>query len=131
MPAELEFMVRETRNWFARSPLRRLQYQDLYQAINRGDQPAALVQLSSTRWLAWGKAIVVVLDQWVPLKAHYQQAVLAAGADPKEKCVIGRRLRDCYDTEAYKLLLLFLQPITQEVNKVNMRFQADDAEVRN
>ncbi|KAK3928048.1 Zinc finger MYM-type protein 6, partial [Frankliniella fusca] len=63
MPADLEFLVREKRNWFARSPLKRLQYRDLFAAINNGAMPANLVQLSANRWLAWSRAIYVVLDQ--------------------------------------------------------------------
>ncbi|KAK3919981.1 Zinc finger protein 862, partial [Frankliniella fusca] len=84
MPAELEFLVRETRNWFARSPLRKLQYRDLYSAINNGKMPPALVQLVKTRWLAWAKAIDVVLAQWVELRQHFINHCEIEKNDPSE-----------------------------------------------
>ncbi|XP_052124153.1 protein FAM200A-like [Frankliniella occidentalis] len=126
LPAELEFFVRESRNWFAKSPLRRLQYRDLYAAFNDGAMPKSLVQLVKTRWLAWGKAVGVILAQWLELKTHFQ--VHCAQNDPSEKSVIGRRLKDCF-TDANHLFLLFVHPIAAEVNRVNLLFQAREAEV--
>lgn len=126
MPADLEFLVRETRNWFAKSPLKKQQYKDLFAAINDGDMPAALVQLVRTRWLAWARAIEVVVKQWLELKTHFQNHCLANS--PDEKSAIGRKLRDCYSDANY-LLLLFLLPITTRVNAVNSLFQATNAEV--
>jgi len=49
LPADLEFLVRESRNWFANSSLRRVQYMSLYSIINKGDMPLKLVQLAKTR----------------------------------------------------------------------------------
>ena len=127
LPADLEFLVRESRNWFARSPPKRLQYKDLYAAINEGDMPQNLVQLSETRWLAWGNAVEVVLKQWLELKTHFNNH--AHSLKPSDKCTIGRKLNDLYQTEINRLYLLFLKPITSEINKVNLLFQATDAEV--
>lgn len=126
MPADLEFLVRESRNWFAKSPLRRLQYRDLYAAVNNGKMPVTLVQLVRTRWLAWAKAIEVVINQWLELKQHFINHCLIP--DPSEKSVIGRKLKDCFSDPNY-LCLLFLKPITLELNTVNLKFQATDAEV--
>lgn len=127
MPADLEFMVRETRNWFSKSPLRRLQYRDLYAAINDGDMPMNLVQLVQTRWLAWSRAIDVILSQWVELKTHFANHIRTVPAS--EKSTIGRKVNDCFQNESNRLLLLFLKPITAELNKLNLDFQANDAEV--
>ncbi|KAK3910030.1 SCAN domain-containing protein 3 [Frankliniella fusca] len=52
MTADLEFLVRETRNWFFRSSVKSQDYAALYAAINNGNMPNKLVQLSTTRWLA-------------------------------------------------------------------------------
>ncbi|XP_018400832.1 PREDICTED: uncharacterized protein LOC108778209 [Cyphomyrmex costatus] len=71
LPADLEFLVRESRNWFANIPLRRIQYESLYSAINKGDMPLKLVQLVKTRWLAWSKAINVLVEQWLELKTYF------------------------------------------------------------
>lgn len=43
LPSSLEFLVRETRNWFACSPLRRANYADLFYLIN--DQNTAFLKL--------------------------------------------------------------------------------------
>ncbi|KAK3921139.1 LOW QUALITY PROTEIN: Zinc finger protein 862, partial [Frankliniella fusca] len=125
LPADLEFLVRETRNWFAKSPLKRLQYKDLFAAINDGAMPQALVQLVRTRWLAWGKAVGVILSQWLELKTHFQ--VLSNQNDPNEKCFVGRRLSECFSEPNY-LFLLFVHPIATEVNRINLAFQAREAE---
>ncbi|KAE8740759.1 hypothetical protein FOCC_FOCC013727 [Frankliniella occidentalis] len=126
MPADLEFLVRETRNWFARSPLKRLQYRDLFAAINDGAMPANLVQLSATRWLAWSRAIDVVLAQWLELKTHF--GIQAASLKPTDKCTIGRKLCELFKAEENRLYLFFLQPLTKALNQLNLKFQAADAE---
>ncbi|KAK3921612.1 Transport inhibitor response 1-like protein [Frankliniella fusca] len=129
MPADVEFMIRESRNWFARSPLKKLQYQDLNKAINNGKMPQNLVQLVKTRWLAWARAIEVILQQWVELKQHFTNNCLQfEAAEPSEKCVLARKLRDCFSEQNY-LLLLFLYPITAELNRINLKFHSSDAEV--
>lgn len=126
LPADLEFMVRETRNWFSSSPLRRLQYRDLYAAINKGDMPKNLVKLAATRWLAWGKAVEVLLQQHLELKTHFQAHV--SSLKPSDKSTIGRKLHDCFRNEQFHLILLFLRPITAEINKLNLKYQATNAE---
>lgn len=128
LPTDLEFLVRESRNWFAKSPLRRLQYKALYAAINDGDMPLNLVQLSQTRWLAWGKAVNVLVSQWVELKQHFDNHIRSL--DPSDKCTIGRKLRELYQDESNLLYLLFRKPILAELNKANAKFQANNTEVR-
>lgn len=49
LPSNLEFLLRETRNWFANSPLRQLKYSKMYAEINNGKQSSKLIQLSTTR----------------------------------------------------------------------------------
>ncbi|KAK3916460.1 hypothetical protein KUF71_006234 [Frankliniella fusca] len=127
MPADLEFLVRETRNWFARSPLKRLQYKHLFAAVNDGDMPANLVQLSTTRWLAWGRAIDVILSQWLELKTHF--GLQAASLKPGDKCTVGRKLNELFHAEENYLYLCFLKPITKDLNALNMKFQENEAEV--
>ena len=114
MPADLEFVVRETRNWFAHSPLKRLQYRDLFAAINDGGMPQNLVQLVRTRWLAWANAIDVILKQWLELQTHFSNHV--ASLKPSDKSTIGRKLYECLKNETHYLLLLFLRHITKELN---------------
>ncbi|KAK3925608.1 Zinc finger MYM-type protein 1 [Frankliniella fusca] len=105
----------------------RLQYRDLFAALNNGAMPANLVQLSATRWLAWSRAVDVVLDQWLELKTHF--GMQAASLKPSDKCTIGRKLSDLFKAEENRLYLLFLQPITKALNQLNLKFQATDGEV--
>jgi len=128
LPADLEFLVRESRNWFANSPLRRVQYMSLYSIINKGDMPLKLVQLAKTRWLAWSKAINVLVDQWLELKTHFN--IHVHSLNPSDKCTIGRKLRELYNDEANYLYLIFIRPIANELNKVNLKFQLNSTEVR-
>ncbi|XP_043472704.1 uncharacterized protein LOC122505265 [Leptopilina heterotoma] len=127
LPADLEFLVRESRNWFSKSALRRSQYEALYTVINDGDMPKNLVQLSATRWLAWGRAIAVIVSQWLELKTHFDNHVRSI--NPSEKCTIGRKLRDLFQDECNLLYLLFLKPVTAELCKTNLKFQQDSTEV--
>ncbi|KYN02975.1 Zinc finger MYM-type protein 1 [Cyphomyrmex costatus] len=127
LPADLEFLVRESRNWFANSPLRRIQYESLYSAINKGDMPLKLVQLVKTRWLAWSKAINVLIEQWLELKTHFN--IHIRSLNPSDKCTVGRKLRELYNDETNYLYLLFIKPITNEFNRINLKFQLNSTEV--
>lgn len=68
LPRNLEFLIKETYNWFAHSSVRQGKYKELYSTINEGHAPLKLVQLSQTRWLSIDGAINRILDQWVELK---------------------------------------------------------------
>ncbi|CAD6216933.1 GSCOCG00011369001-RA-CDS [Cotesia congregata] len=57
LPSNIDYMLRETFNWFKRSALQRKKYLDIYNTINDGGDPLQLVQLSGTRWLARGQAV--------------------------------------------------------------------------
>ena len=93
-----------------------------------GDMPLKLVQLSKTRWLAWARAIKVILDQWLELKTYFGTIATATAAD--DKSTIGRKLNECYSNETNHLMLLFPKPITEEINDLNLKFQATEAEVK-
>jgi len=127
MPADLEFLVRKSRNWLANSPLKRIVYDSSYAAINRGDMPKRLVQLVKTRWLAWAPAIDVLVFQWLELKTHFNMH--AGSLRPSDKCTIGRKLNELFNDDSTLLLLLFLKSITMEIAGVNKAFQANSAEV--
>ncbi|KAK3910204.1 Ribonuclease P protein component [Frankliniella fusca] len=53
--------------------------------------------------------------------------VQCAQNDPTEKCHIARRLKECF-TEANYLFLLCVHPVAAEENRVNLKFQAREAE---
>lgn len=125
LPSSLEFLVRETRNWFANSPLRRAHYSDLFNLINDNNKAFLnLVQLSTNRWLAWEGAVRRITYQWLELKTHFE--IMAAG---KEKCYTARILCSMFKDPANHLYLTFLKSILHEVNEANVLFQSTQQEV--
>ncbi|KAH0554261.1 hypothetical protein KQX54_008993 [Cotesia glomerata] len=56
-PSNIEFLLQNSRNWFAHSSLRLNTYHDLYEKMNAGKKPSKLVQLAPTRWLALAGAV--------------------------------------------------------------------------
>lgn len=71
IPRNIEFMLKETHNWFSCSSKRQLQYSKLFQAINGGKTPLKIPQLSATRWISIEPVVKKILDQWVELHLHF------------------------------------------------------------
>ncbi|KAH7957122.1 hypothetical protein HPB52_015559 [Rhipicephalus sanguineus] len=84
LPRILEYLIRETYNWFARFPARQMAYKKLYGLMNDGDEPLKIVQACRTRWLSLEIAVSRIVDQWTELKAHFE---------------IARRTEKCYAAE--------------------------------
>lgn len=124
LPSCLEYLLRETRNWFAHSPLRIKNYQQLYQSLHSNKQPPKLVALSPTRWLAFHAAVDSNTKQWSPLKAHFNALATSA-----EKCYQARTLAAMYNDETNLLYLVFLAPLLKNITDVNIIFQADNANI--
>lgn len=70
MPRNLQFLVSETYNWFARSS-RQQAYTNLFKLINDGHEPLKIVQACQTRWLSIASAGQRLCDQWLELKTHF------------------------------------------------------------
>lgn len=121
LPSNLEFLLRETRNWFANSLLRQLQYSE----INNGKQPPKLIQLSATRWLAWSDAVSVNVRQWNELKEFFQLVAKSS----TDKCYIARTLAEMYADDSNLLYLLFLDGILKEITNINLAFQETNADI--
>lgn len=124
LPSSLEYLLRETRNWFAHSPLRLKTYQYLYKSLNSDKKPPKLTQLSATRWLAFHAAVDSNIKQWNALKLHFNN-IAATG----EKCYLARELAGMYNDETHLLYLVFLSPLLKDVTDVNIIFQANNANI--
>ena len=118
LPKQLDFIVRETHNWFSASTKRQQEYKRVYDLII-GGVPKKVSKLSGTRWLARYEALAVILDQWDALKLHFS---LAAG---KERCYTADQLNQMYDDNQNKIYLTFLLFILKKVTSVNKLFQSD------
>lgn len=115
LPSTLEILIRESRNWFSHSSLRQITYQSLLY----GNKPPKLVQLSTTRWLAWYGCIKAVLGQWLPLKTHFN--IISQSRD--QACYTPRTLNAMFKDESNLLYLMFLKPVLHEVTQVYIIFQ--------
>lgn len=125
LPASVEFLLRESRNWFSRSPLRQTTYKNMYEKLSSGKKPPKLVQLSDTRWLAWTNAVSVVLKQWNALKDFFVQLE----ASQTNKCIIARNLGQMYRDDSNLLYLIFLDTVLKEVTDLNIAFQKANADI--
>lgn len=123
IPSHVEFIMEETYAWFSRSSDRQNAYADLFRSITgEKENPLKMVRSCKTRWLSIEPAVSRILDQWPILKAHFN---------------ITRRSLQCHKAELlYQLFsndwnlcyLLFLSPILQQVQRVNLSFQSNCAE---
>lgn len=74
IPRNIEYLIRETYNWFCLSPERRLQYAKIYETRNCEKMPLKFLNKCATRWLAAQPAVQRILDQWVELKLSFEIA---------------------------------------------------------
>lgn len=124
LPSNIDFMLRETFNWFKRSALRRKKYLEIYNTINDGNDPLQLVHLSTTRWLARAQAVERILDQWNPLKLHFD----FVATEPHQDRYVAKELQQMYNDPANLLYFTFLSPLLSEFNSLNLLFQKEHAD---
>lgn len=125
LPSNIEFLLQNSRNWFAHSSLRLNTYHDLYAKMNAGKKPSKLVQLAPTRWLALAGAVTSNLKQWEELK-HYFNVIKDSSSD---KSYTAKSLAEMYNDDRNRLYLLFLNQILPEITAMNLAFQAADADL--
>ncbi|XP_067295921.1 protein FAM200A-like [Pseudorasbora parva] len=121
LPRNVEYQISQTYAWFSHSTIRQQNYQQLYAAINVGEAPLKILQLSDTRWLSVSACLNRVLAQYDELKLHFQLA------KDKDRNYNAEILYQMYSDPVNKLYLVFLQPIVQEANRVNKMFQLENA----
>lgn len=122
LPANLDFLLRESFSWFSHSPNRRYDYRQLWQTLEPDSQPLKLVAPATTCWLSLSDCIIRILDQWDVLKLHFGLAA------KNERCYSARMLHDMYGDDTNRLYLLFLPPILAEFAKMNRLFQHREAD---
>lgn len=118
LPKSLEFLIRETYNWFSHSAVRQTKYKAIYGLINDGMVPLKLVQLSQTRWMSIERAVERILQQWVELKLHFELC------KHQEKCYTAEQLYLMFCDKKNYVFLIFLKSVLGEVQRVNKSFEA-------
>lgn len=122
LPRNLEFLIRETYDWFSRSSMRQSPYKELYKTINDGKEPLKIVQACQTRWLSIESAVSRIYSQWLELKTHF------ATTKVNERCFTAETLHSMYANEINYAYICFLYPILSDINKVNKLFESKDAD---
>lgn len=122
LPRNIEYLIKETYNWFAHSTLRQVEYKNLYKAINDNHNPLKIVKSCNTRWLSIETAVNRILKQWVELKT------LFGIARHKDKCYNAEILYQMYNDNNNFAYLTFLHPILLEIQLVNKSFESNNAD---
>lgn len=123
LPRNIEYIIRETYNWFAHSSLRQAEYKNMYKAINDGHDPLKIVRSCDTRWMSIESAVARILHQWTELKT------LFGIAKNKNKCYAADILYEMYNDPDNLAYLTFLQPILEEVQMVNKSFESSSDDI--
>lgn len=124
LPRNLEFLIRETYDWFSKSSLRQVQYKNLYKTINDDNlNPLKIVQACATRWLSIESAVSRIHTQWLELKSHFQIAKLN-----NEKCYMADLMHQMYCDDFNFAYICFLKHILIDVNKVNKAFESNNVD---
>ena len=142
LPSNVDYMIRESFNWFSHSAIRLAAYQEIAKLVGFntevgedgddsddptedifGDRsPPRLISPSETRWLDMADCVEKILGQYDALKAHFQIAYC------HEKCFQARTLYDMYKDEHNFLYLLLLHPILKELKRLSKLFQSNSAD---
>ena len=122
LPRNVEFLIRETYNWFSHSSNRRLHYKNIYQTMNCGSEPLSIPQMCNTRWISIEPAVNRILEQWVELKLLFE---VAKRDNP---CYMAETPYTMYNDPSNHLYLLYLKPILEEVQIVNKLFESNNVD---
>lgn len=122
LPRNLDFLVRESYNWFSRSSSRQLYYRQIFSILNDGEEPLKIPQACDTRWLSIQPAVCRIIDQWLELKTHFEIVRLS------EKCYTAEMLYSLFRDELNLAYLLFLKPILSDLQRINKMFESNDVD---
>ncbi|XP_023244386.1 uncharacterized protein LOC111642287 [Centruroides sculpturatus] len=117
LPRNIEFLIKETFNWFSHSAIRQSKYKELYSLMNDGNESLKLVQSSETRWMSIQTAIDRILRQWNDLKANFKLA------RTNERYYTAEILFSMFDDQRN---FLFLKPVLDEVQRLNKIFESEN-----
>lgn len=122
LPRNIEFMLRETYNWFSLSPERRRQYSKVYATINCGKQPLKILKSCGTRWLSIEPAVQRILDQWEELKMFFEEA------KSKTNCYTADTLFGMYSDARNKVYLIYIKSILTQVQYTLKAFEGQNSD---
>lgn len=120
-PPNINFLVKETHNWFSCSSIRQKAYARVFKLINNDkDNPNKIPLAAPTRWLSIEKAIKTILSMWLELKTHFNMV--------NDISFETSLLKTMYNDQKNFLYITFLGSVLSEVQKVNLAFEAQFAD---
>lgn len=123
---KVDFLVKETYNWFKNSTLRLSRYKSVYDLININTDNVngftKLTALSATRWLSRYRAVDKILNQYLELETFFSIQAQT------EKCYTAQLLSKTYQDKKHKIILIFLLPHLKELYFLNLYFQKTDVD---
>lgn len=119
-PPALNFLVKETHNWFAYSTVRQKLYSKIYKTINSDSSTPKIPMVAPTRWLSIEKAVKIILEMWLELKTHFNVV--------NEKSFESLQLKIMYNDTQNLVYITYLASVLAEVQKVNLAFEARNAD---
>lgn len=122
LPRNIEYLVKETYNWFSHSSKRQIAYKNIYSTINEGKQPLQITRACDTRWLSIEPAVTRILKQWEELKLHFSIS------RNSENCFNAEMLYKMYSDPVNKLYLLCLRPVLRDVQAVVKAYQSEQCD---
>lgn len=122
IPRNIEFLLRETYNWFSVSAIRRQEYTTIFASINCGKQPLKILQKCATRWLSIEPAVQRILEQWSELKEFF------AMAKTKNNCYMADCLHNIYSNPQYKAYLVYIKSILAQVQLALKAFEGKNSD---
>ncbi|CAF4858630.1 unnamed protein product [Pieris macdunnoughi] len=122
IPRNIEFILRETYNWFSMSATRRQEYADIFAAINCGQQPLKILQKCATRWLSIEAVVQRILDQWQELKLFFEIA------RTKNNCYTAELLHNSYKDPQNKVYLMYIKSILGQVQSALKAFEGENTD---
>lgn len=123
LPRCIDFLIKESYNWFSCSSIRQLAYREIYGVMNDGAVPLKIPKLADTRWLSIEPAVNRILKQWDSLKAHFDVV------RNSENCFMAEQLYALYRDPQNKVYLIFLYTILDLTQKTNKLFEANNVDV--
>ncbi|CAH1183927.1 unnamed protein product [Phaedon cochleariae] len=121
LPRSLEEFIRQIYNHFANSSKR---LEDLHQFQSFLNQkPYKMLHPAQTRWLSLQAVVDRVLLSWDALKLYFTSAVMIDGLRSSQTVL------DSLNTPIVKIYLLFLNYISNIVNKLNLEFQSEKPKI--
>ncbi|XP_077357277.1 uncharacterized protein LOC144004157 [Festucalex cinctus] len=122
IPTQVEYLIRETYNWFSISTKRRDVYKDVYTNINCGPKPLRITKVSSTLWLAIEPAVNRILTHWEELKVHFELT------KTREHCYSADVLHAAYMDKSNYAYLTFLKSILSDVQVAVNSFEGEQTD---